>query len=98
MVKEKLFGIANFIKKVYLLLFNFMLGKQTRKGLHFFAHAMTVLLLFLFPYVYISNVILPLLTGAEALHGNLSELIMITASPIVLAYATKLMMTFYKRG
>ena len=56
LLQKVLLAPFKFIKKIYLLLFNFMIGKETRKFYRFFVHATTAMVLFLFPYVYLSQV------------------------------------------
>ena len=56
LLQKVLLAPFKFIKKIYLLLFNFMIGKETRKFHRFFVHVTAAMVLFLFPYVYFSQV------------------------------------------
>ena len=85
-------GIVNLIKKVYLWLFNFMIGTETKKFYRAFVHAMTVLSLFIFPYVYFRGII-QLLTGYAEFHiERLPFIILSPLMPIAVACGIKLMM------
>jgi len=86
-----LINIFYFIKKIYLLLFNFMIGKQTRKLDRLFVHGATIVL-FIFPYIYI-NLFLQLFTGEVAFtREHLIFMIAMLLMPVLFACGVKLMM------
>ena len=62
LIKKLFFGVFNFIKRIYILLFSFMIGTETRKFYRVFVHFVTSMLLSLFPYFYFRGII-QLLTG-----------------------------------
>ena len=51
-IKNILLNILNFIKRIYLKLFTFMIGNNEKKFYRFYVHAWTILLL-LVPFVFL---------------------------------------------
>ena len=56
-VKKAFFSFLHFIKNVYLMLFNFMIGDAIRKRDRIFVHVNTIMCLLLFPPVYINALV-----------------------------------------
>jgi len=95
MLFKKIFlDILYFIKKMYLLLFNFMIGNETRKFYRFFVHLMmTALLIFIYAYF---SAIAQLFTGEVVF--TIERLIFILVAPlgpVLLACSVKLMMMYW---
>ena len=85
----------NFAKKIYLWLFNFMVGEATRKFDRFSAHLATIFLLFLCPPVYF-NVLVQIFTAEISLVLNqLPAIVIFTAAPALLACMIKFMIRFF---
>ena len=95
LLQKVLLAPFKFIKRIYLLLFNFMIGKETRKFYRFFVHATTVIVMFLGPYAYFIQLV-------RQLRGELTLTIVEFASHTVLFFCgiavyvlgVKLMMYF----
>jgi len=97
MIKKALFTFIGSIKKIYLWIFNFMVGKEERKAIRLFVHVMTIQL-FAYPYVYFRAIVLMLLAETSELSvANLNFAIFGAILPVVLLYGTRFMMTFRKK-
>lgn len=85
-------GIFNFIKRIYLWVFNFMIGKETKKFSRFFVHMMMVVLFVFFPYAYINAFVQLLTSEVEFTIERLFFMIVGVLVPVVLTCVVKLMM------
>ena len=94
--KKALLGAYNFIKKIYLWIFNFMADGQKRKPYRFYVHMMAILLLLVYPYAYISIFIHIFQTGA-AIIDYLYSIFMATLGPVILALMVKFMMNISRK-
>lgn len=88
------FCTCSFVKRIYLWLFNFMLGKQNRKLYRFFIHAITIMLLFLFIPSYFYTIII-LFGESNEFAEVLSFIIMGPLVAIVFACLMKFMMRYF---
>ena len=92
MIKGIISRIFEFIKKVYLLLYNFMVGAQTKKFNKFYVHFVTIMLFILSP-IYYYNLIVQLLTVEGAyIIDNFIYIILGFLLPAILACIVKVAM------
>jgi len=91
MIIRKIFYL---VKKAYLWLFNFMLDKQTREFYRLFVHVATILLLFVWPYVFISNVITLLTEDIYFTAEFLLFAFFFFTAPVIFACGVKFTMRF----
>ena len=97
-IKKALLTFFESVKKIYLWIFNFMVGKEEREAYRFFVHAMTIQLLFVYPFLYFRGLVLMLLTETSELSvANLNFAIMAAIAPVALMFAIRFMMTFRKK-
>ena len=81
-------GIFNYAKKIYIRLFNFIVGHEKRKFYRMFAHMAAIFCLVQFPVMFII-VIIQILVNYVTLTGALHVLIGLPISAFVSSLMTK---------
>jgi len=94
--KKAFLGTYNFIKRIYLWLFNFMVNGQKGKFNRFYGHMTTIFLLGFCPIAYIVAFVQLLQEGAS-LENHLFTIVWFTLAPAVIACMVKLMMAITRK-